>query len=179
VWELLEQQATALRRGAAEEADHVEAEIVSREVETELRRLVVPIDREDLHGLSSALQRATALTRRSYRAVALLGPEAGADPTRRLEELLVRCTGTVDAAVGHLRRREYARVLDVSHELRGLQREAGIAHDEALACLLSHDHSHEAHVILCTKVPLDDLVVAIGECGALGRLFAFLAVKNG
>jgi uncharacterized protein Yka (UPF0111/DUF47 family) len=177
VWDLLELQAAAIHRGG--DTSEVEAERVARVIATELRRLVVPIDREDLYELSAALERVSALRWRSSRAMAMLDVEDRRDSTGRLEEMLIGCTLAIQNAIGHLRSREYARVIDLSRELRKLQREAEIAHDEAISSLLSEDDSRGAHVVVCAKAPLDDLAATIRECGAVGKLFAFLAVKNG
>jgi len=177
VWELLEEQAAALHRGG--EPSEAEVERISRGITAELRRVVVPIDREDLQELSSVIERVAAHRRRAQHALTTLDAERREQTTRPLEELLVSCTLTVDKAVRRMGRREYASVLDLARELRKLQREAEVAHDEALSSLLGDDNPNGAHLLVSTKGPLDDLAATIRECGTLGKFLAFLAVKNG
>ncbi len=191
LWWLLEQQARVVHEGAvalttsaehgrdAVDRSEVEGERISLEIETELRRsFLVPIDREDLHELSSGLDCVLALTTYSRRAFVMLDIAPSAAPMNRLEELLVSCTFEIEEAIRHLRRREYDLVVDVSRELRRLQRVAGIVHDEALSTLLREDDSRAGRTLIRKKTTLDNLAETIRRCGALGKYLAYLAAKN-
>jgi uncharacterized protein Yka (UPF0111/DUF47 family) len=201
LWQLFEDQATVVHEGAVAlstlvttprspnstpvEIDRSEADgvKVARAIEVALRdTFFAPIDREDMYELSSALDGVLSLTARSSRAYVSLGiePDVMVSPTSRIEDLLVSATNKIREAIGYFRARDYERVVDVSRELRGLHSKAELVHDEAIATLLrddSHD-SPDSWAIVRAKAPLDNAVETVGQCGEVGKLLAYLAVKN-
>ncbi|MDB4935741.1 MAG: Phosphate transport regulator [Labilithrix sp.] len=194
LWGPLEQQATALRReatacspGANADDDRValassdaEREQLSLAFETALRSTwFLPIDREDLHELSSALDEVLVRTTHTRHALVILDVDPAAACLAPLGDLLALATSKIDTAIRHLRHKEYAVVTELARELRRLIQSAELAHHEALSSLLDRDDSMAAHHIVRHKTALEHQMRAIRECRTTATLLAFLAAKNG
>jgi uncharacterized protein Yka (UPF0111/DUF47 family) len=189
LWDQLDTQVTlmcneaaALRStGTSEAIDRaeVEAEKASRAFEASLRSaFVVPIDREDLHGLASAIDGLAAWITRSRRALLTLDVEP-ISGMNGLGELVVTSSREIAAGIGHLRRTEYDDVILISRELRRLHLDGELAHDEAVSKLFAPTDGRDAQTLVRAKAPLDDFASTVRQCGAVGKLLAYLAVKNG
>ena len=129
-------------------------------------------NREDLHALSFAVGSVLELRTPWV-------SEVSAEPVNQLHELVVGGTQKIETAIGHLRHREYELVIEVSRALRALQKDAELVHDGALSTLFRKDDDFAANTLLREKATLDELEATLRRCGALGKMLAYLAVKNG
>ncbi len=156
----------------------IEAESVRVTVDIEegLRRTFsLSVDRADVHELAAHLTGVLGLVARSVRTG--FGPAiAGSEPTARLVDLLVRSTSGIAPGVAALRTNDHVVMSQVARELRTLQRDAGVAHDDALAALLRED-GRDARELTRTAFALEDLKQTTRRCGETAAFLAYLAVK--
>lgn len=196
-FELLERQAGVARqaavalsafsepdRSAASVCEQVQArehegDALVHEMEEALARtFVTPIDREDIHLLSSSLDDVLDLTNYAARACAMLGVERPTAPMSELMRLLVDATTALAEALPLLRRRAYTELRTATRGIRQIEKEADRTHREAVAELFRADQV-EAKVLLREREVLEDLENAIDRCEKVADTLANLAVKHG
>lgn len=161
--------------------DLLEAESirVSIDIEESLRRaLSLAIDRHDLHELSAHLTGVLALIAHTVRSG--LGTSAASlsesEATTRLVDLLVRSTEGIAQAVAALRTNDHVLMSRIARDLRTLQRDASIAHDDALAWLLARE-DQAARELTRASFVLDDLKQTMRRCGTTASFLSYVAVK--
>jgi uncharacterized protein len=142
------------------------------------RTFVTPIDREDLHRLSTELDDILDLTNGAIRAAALYGVETPTEPMNKMMDLLVECTRIVKETTPLLRKNQYAQITEGARGLRTLEKDADAVFRAGVSALF-HDRDIEPKKLLREKQVLEDLENAVDACELLGDSFANLAVKNG
>jgi uncharacterized protein Yka (UPF0111/DUF47 family) len=164
-------------RDAVQEIEH-EGDKISHDMEEALAKtFVTPIDREDLHKLSTELDDILDLANGAIRAATMFGVETPSEPMNKLMDLLVACTGVLKTAVPHLRTNAYAEITAATRTLRQLEKDADSVYRNGVIALF-HDVA-DAKRILREKQVLEDLENAIDACEQLGETLANLAVKHG
>ncbi len=152
---------------------------IVHEMEVALAKtFVTPIDREDLHKLSSELDDILDLTNYAARASALYGVDKPSAAMVRLAGVLVRCTEAIEATMPNLRHHRYAAIIEASHKIRELEKEGDGVFREAVSALFS-DVAIEPKVLLREKEVLQDLETAINHCQHVADKLTNLAVKHG
>jgi uncharacterized protein Yka (UPF0111/DUF47 family) len=165
-------------RDAVQEIEH-EGDKISHEMEEALAKtFVTPIDREDLHKLSTELDDILDLANGAIRAATLYGVDTPTEPMNKLMDLLVECTRVLKTAVPHLRKNAYAEITEATRALRKLEKEGDAVFREGVSALF-HDVAIDAKKILREKQVLEDLENAVDACEQLGETLANLAVKHG
>ncbi len=202
----LERQANAAHEGAvalsrfstgeqtAQEArEHVQkiehaGDRIVRDMEEALAKtFVTPIDREDLHGLSSELDTVLDLINGAIRACAMLGVDKPTDAMKKLMAIIVRCTAKIDEAIPKLRKHKYAEIVEASREIRLIEKEADAVYREAVSVLFRSESAGgayregagDARVLIREKTVLEDLENAVDQCDSIADILANLAVKHG
>ncbi|HVH46154.1 MAG TPA: hypothetical protein VM925_27580 [Labilithrix sp.] len=198
LYELLERQAALVHDGAATflsfatgaasmfelqpAADGIEAEEerVSTEIETALARaLLARIDREDMHELSSRLHTSLSFSIYSLRSNVTLSGDEPAEAMSDLARTVVDCTALIAQSIRRLRHGEYGAVPELAREIRSLHRGGIEMHDAGLSSLLRHDGTGGGHELVRTTFALDAVEGTLRQCGRIGSLLAYLAVKHG
>jgi predicted phosphate transport protein (TIGR00153 family) len=150
---------------------------ISHQMEQALAKtFVTPIDREDLHKLSTELDDILDLANGAIRAATLYGVDAPTEPMKKLMDILVECTRVLKAAMPHLRKNGYAEIMEATHAIRLLEKDGDTVYREAVSVLFN---DADAKRILREKQVLEDLENALDACEQLGETLANLAVKHG
>jgi uncharacterized protein Yka (UPF0111/DUF47 family) len=165
-------------RTAVQALEHQGDGIVHQMEEALAKTFVTPIDREDLHHLSSELDDILDLTNGSARACSLLGVTRPTEPMTILVKNLVECTGVLAAAIPKLRLHAYPEIMEASRQVRSLEKEADRVFRDAISALF-HDPAVDAKTILREKQVLEDLESAIDHCDHVANILTNLAVKHG
>jgi uncharacterized protein len=169
--------ATAVRE-AVQAIEH-EGDKISHDMEEALAKtFVTPIDREDLHKLSTELDDILDLANGAIRAATLYGVETPTDPMNKLMDILVECTQVLKTAMPHLRKNRYTELTEATRTIRKLEKDGDTVFRDGVSALF-HDDTSDAKKILREKQVLEDLENAVDACEQLGETLANLAVKHG
>lgn len=176
-----------------------EAEMLLQGMEDLLTRVwFTPLDREDLHALSSKLDALLGRTLHAVRARDVLGIDAPTDAMQRLGEILLACTERITTTLRALRAREYASLLLVTRDVMALRRDATVVFEKAVQGLTApraeelqprerqasyrepsdSDDRVERRIVRDTTM-LEELHRAIDQSRVVAELLAYLAVKQG
>ena len=170
---------TAEEAQAAVQRCEEEGDAMVRAMEDALAKtFVTPIDREDLHRLSTELDTVLDLTNGAIRACTMLGVQVATEPMKKLAKILVDCTQRIDTVMPKLRRHEYDTIVIVTRELRSIEKEADTVYREAISTLFD-DGAVDAKKLIREKTVLEDLENAVVQCELVGSILANLAIKNG
>ena len=170
---------TAEEAQAAVQRCEVEGDAMVRAMEDALAKtFVTPIDRVDLHRLSTELDTVLDLTNGAIRACTMLGVQVATEPMKKLAKILVDCTQRIDTVMPKLRRHEYDMIVIVTRELRSIEKEADTVYREAISTLFD-DGAVDAKKLIREKTVLEDLENAVVQCELVGSILANLAIKNG
>jgi uncharacterized protein len=165
-------------RDAVQAIEH-KGDKLAHEMEDALAKtFVTPIDREDLHQLSTELDDILDLANGAIRAASLYGVEKPSAPMAKLMDVLVECTSVLKGAIPHLRKKQYAEVAEARRALEKLEKNADGIFREAIRSLFG-DAAIDAKALLREKQVLEDIENAIDHCERVGSTLATLAVKHG
>ncbi len=165
-------------RDAVQQIEH-EGDKISHDMEEALAKtFVTPIDREDLHKLSTELDDILDLANGAIRAASLYGVDKATEPMNKLMDLLVECTSVLKTAMPLLRKNAYAEITEATRTLRKLEKDADAVYRGGVSDLF-HDVAADAKQVLREKQVLEDLENAVDACEQLGETLANLAVKHG
>ncbi|HVH44069.1 MAG TPA: DUF47 family protein [Labilithrix sp.] len=205
-YDFLERQATAAHEGAkalskfatsgstaqqardeVQKIEHEGDRIVHEMEEALAKTFVTPIDREDLQKLSSELDTVLDLTNGAIRACVMLGVDEPTEAMRKLIEIIVRCTATINEAIPKLRKHQYTEIVAVARELRKIEKEADVVYREAVSELFRSETkggafragAADARILIREKTVLEDLENAIDQCDSIADILANLSVKHG
>ena len=165
-------------RDAVQVIEHFADNLVRQMDEALAKTFVTPLDREDLHRLSSELDDVVDLTNLAARASVLYGVTRPTEPMQKLMDTLISCTDVLKSALPKLRSHAYAELLDDGRKLRALEKEADTVFRSAVS-LLFKDPAVDAKVLLREKEILEDLENAVDRCDDVGDTLANIAVKHG
>src|SRR5262245_6292474 len=122
-------------RDAVQVVEHKADDYVRKMEDALARTFVTPIDREDLHKLSSELDDVVDLTNLAARACAVYGVKAASPEVAKLMDLLVQCTNAIKESIPHLRKHDYAALIEASRTLRQLEKDADVVFRGAVSHL--------------------------------------------
>jgi uncharacterized protein Yka (UPF0111/DUF47 family) len=168
----------AVIREAVQDIEHKGDDLVHQMEDALARTFVTPIDREDIHKLSSELDDVLDFINLSMRACVLFGLEHPTEPMVKLIDILVNCTDVVKKAIPLLRTHEYGALIEASRTIRRLEKDGDAVFRGAVSVLF-HDPQVDAKVLLREKEILEDLENAVDACDHLAETLANIAVKHG
>lgn len=149
-----------------------------REIETALARtFVTPIDREDIHKLSSELDDITDLCNLTARSASLYHIESMTEPMRQLIDVLVECTELLNKAVPLLRSRGYEQLMVETRVVKALEKKADTIFRVAIGDLFKTPDNPIQ--LMKEKEVLEDIERAIDKCNTVATTLTNLAVKHG
>ena len=175
-------------RDSVQKIEHEGDRYVHDMEEALAKTFVTPIDREDLHKLSSELDSVLDLMNGAIRSCVMLGVEKPTEPMKKLIQLIVRCTEKIEEAIFKLRKNEYASIVETARELRKLEKEADQVYRGAISeMFLVSDHTGapfreepiDARVLIREMTVLESLENAIDQCDSIADTLVNLAVKHG
>jgi uncharacterized protein len=172
-----EQPADAVR-SSVQTIEH-QADDVVRQMEDALARtFVTPLDREDLHRLTSELDDIIDLCNLSARAFNLYHLKRPTPAMVQLMEKLMACTGLLAESVPYLRQHKYTELIDAGRKVRAFEKEADAIYRQEISSLFTESHQ-DFRELLKQKEALDDLERAVDYCDNVADLLSNLAVKHG
>lgn len=163
---------------AVQALEHKADDVVRRMEDALARTFVTPIDREDLHRLTSELDDIIDLMNLSARSFSLYHLERPTPPMLLIMEKLVQATGMIAEAVPHLRKHEFDQLIGGGRKVRAVEKEADTVYRDAISKLFSETHP-DFRELLKQKEALDHLENAVDHCDNVADLLANLAVKHG
>lgn len=165
-------------REAVQIIEHRADDVVRRMEDALARTFVTPLDREDLHKLTSELDDIVDLCNLSARAFNLYHLEKPTPAMVQLMEKLEAGTAILADEIPHLRKHEYQHLLEGGRRVRALEKEADTIYRNAISQLFSDSHP-DFREMLRQKEALDDLEAAVDYCDNVADLLTNLAVKHG
>ncbi|MFZ5441741.1 MAG: DUF47 domain-containing protein [Myxococcota bacterium] len=165
-------------RESVQAIEHKADDVVRKMEDALARTFVTPLDREDLHRLTSELDDIIDLCNLSARAFNLYHLERPTAPMVQIMEKLEACTKLISETVPALRKHQYTALLDGGRKVRALEKEADSIYRQAISTLFSESHP-DFRELLKQKEALDDLEAAVDYCDNVADLLANVAVKNG
>jgi predicted phosphate transport protein (TIGR00153 family) len=165
-------------RDAVQDCEHRGDSIVHEMEEALARTFVTPIDREDLHSLSTTIDDILDLTNGAARACALFGVERPSEAMTKLMALLVKGTDVLKTAMPKLRKHAYAEIMTEVKAIKVLEKQADQIYRDAVSALF-RDSSIDAKALLREKGVLEDLENAIDSCEEAAERLTNLSVKHG
>jgi hypothetical protein len=163
---------------AVQALEHKADDVVRRMEDALARTFVTPIDREDLHRLTSELDDIIDLMNLSARSFGLYHLERPTPPMVQIMEKLEQCTGLIAGAVPRLRKHEFELLLGGSRTVRSIEKEADTIYRRAISALFAEQNG-DFREFLKQKEALDRLEAAVDHCDNVADLLANLAVKHG
>lgn len=158
--------------------EHAGDKLVHEMEDALAKTFVTPIDREDLARLSQELDDILDMMNLSARYFVIYQVTGITEPMRVLINLLVEATAKVDDAMPKLRKHDYPALMELSRNLRILEKEGDTAFREAVRELFE-DPTIDAKALLKQKEILEDLEHAIDKCERVANTLATLSVKHG
>jgi len=165
-------------RDAVQQFEHQGDRIV-HELETALAlTFVTPIDREDLHSLSTTIDDILDLTNGAARACMLFGVERPSEAMTKSMAVLVQCTNVLKTVMPKLRLHKYAEIIVDVKGIKSFEKENDQIYRTAVSALFS-DPAIDAKALLREKGVLEDLENAIDSCEEVAERLTNLSVKHG
>lgn len=163
---------------AVQTIEHTADDVVRKMEEALAKTFVTPLDREDLHRLTSELDDIVDHANLTARAFHLYNIDRPSQAMIELMRKLVEVTAMIRDAVPHLRRHGYAALIDGGRRVRQIEKEADTIYRAAISALFRDTHA-DFRKLLSEKEALDDLERAVDHCDNVADLLANLAVKHG
>lgn len=163
---------------SVQKIEHAADDVVRRMEEALAKTFVTPIDREDLHRLTSEMDDIVDLANLTARAFRLYHIERPCEAMVALMQKLITVTAMIRDSVPHLRRHRYDALIDGGRRIRAIEKEADSIYRAAISNLFRESHT-DFRRLLSQKEALDDLEYAVDHCDNVADLLANLAVKHG
>ena len=165
-------------RRTVQDIEH-KGDAIVHEVEDALARtFVTPIDREDIHKLSSLIDDILDLINLTARSSVLYGVDRPTPPMIKLMGMLVEATLVLKDVMPALRKHDYAAFMEAKRVVVKMEKEGDTVFREAVSTLF-RDPAIDAKVLLREKEVLEDLERAVDQCEDVAEFLTNLAVKNG
>ena len=158
--------------------EHKADDVVRRMEDALARTFVTPLDREDLHRLTSELDDIIDLANLTARSYGLYNIEKPTPAMIELSKKLITCTEMIRDTVPHLRTHKFTDLIDGGRKVRELEKEGDTIYRTAISELFKAP-SIDFRDLLKQKEALDHLENAVDHCDNVADLLANMAVKHG
>lgn len=138
---------------------------------------VTPIDREDIHTLSTEIDDVIDFCNSAARVCVLYGIKRPTQPMIDLMNILVECTTEIHAALPSLQRKDYAKFLETKRKIKKLEKEADTTYRNAVSELF-HTENLDYKTFVSQKSVLEKLESAVDRCDDIACVLATLAIKH-
>lgn len=162
---------------------------VSHELEDALARtFVTPLDREDIHHLSTQLDDVLDRAHATASAFIMFGITTPSEPAQKLFECLEKATLLVKDVLPALRKHDFDKIREVSRAIRLVEKEGDAVYRDAMMALFSESGEgqgpyrtavFDARTLIREKEVLEILEDAIDGCEDVAGILTNLAVKHG
>ncbi|MBL8742102.1 MAG: DUF47 family protein [Myxococcales bacterium] len=194
-FDYLEKQATLAHEGAQAlrklESDDVKAvkesvhkiekagDKVSHDLEDALARtFVTPLDREDIHRLSTLLDDILDRAHNTASAFDMFSINEPSDSAKKLMALLEKTTGKLAEMLPFLRKQDWNTIREGTRAMKVLEKEGDEIYRETMRRLFA-DESMSARALIREKEVVEILEDAIDTCEDVAEYLTNLAVKHG
>ncbi len=164
---------------AVQEIEHKADNVVRQAEDALARTFVTPIDREDLHRLTSELDDIVDRTNLSARAFSLYRLSKLTPPMMELGDKLVLTTALIRDLVPLLRAHRYGDIVEGVRKVRQVEKEADTIYRAAIAQMFDAPAAADYREFVKQKEALDDLEAAVDYCDKVADTLSNLAVKHG
>lgn len=158
--------------------EHKADDVVRKMEDALARTFVTPLDREDLHHLTSELDDIIDLANLAARSYGLYAIERPTPAMIELSAKLITCTQWIRDTVPHLRTHKFNELIDGGRKVRELEKEGDTIYRTAISELFKAP-SIDFRDLLKQKEALDHLENAVDHCDNVADLLANMAVKHG
>jgi len=165
-------------RESVQAIEHKADDVVRRMEDALARTFVTPLDREDLHRLTSELDDIIDLANLTARSYGLYGIEKPTPAMTELSKKLITCTAMIRDTVPHLRTHKFTELIDGGRRVRELEKEGDTIYRTAISDLFKAT-SIDFRDLLKQKEALDHLENAVDHCDNVADLLSNMAVKHG
>ncbi|MBM4777773.1 MAG: DUF47 family protein [Archangiaceae bacterium] len=165
-------------RESVQAIEHKADDVVRRMEDALARTFVTPLDREDLHRLTSELDDIIDLANLTARSYGLYNIEKPTPAMIELSKKLITCTAMIRDTVPHLRTHKFTELIDGGRKVRELEKEGDTIYRTAISELFKAP-SIDFRDLLKQKEALDHLENAVDHCDNVADLLANMAVKHG
>lgn len=155
----VEHEADDLTRGVIERID---------------RSFVTPLDREDIHLLTSKLDNVVDLVDGTARRAEMFHIREAREPARQLADVLVRAAAEIQAAVGKLKKPKLLQAH--TDEIKRLEEQGDAIYHAAVGALFAG--TPDPLEVIKWKEIYDTLERAIDQCEDVGNVVHSVAIKN-
>ena len=153
-----------------------EADEITHEVMNRLdRSFVTPLDREDIHGLTTALDTVVDLIDGTARRVLMFNVTNRRDPAKALSALIVRSAERIEYAVKHVR--DPKAVAQAAREIKVLEEEGDAVYSDAVGALFRQPGADPLEVLKWKEL-YDNLEHALDECEDVLNVLESISLKN-
>jgi uncharacterized protein len=166
-------------QAAVQDIEHRADDQVRRMEDALARTFVTPIDREDLHRLTSELDDIIDIANLAARSFGLYHVKKPTQPMLELIEKLAACTKLIEESVPKLRSHEYEALIDAGRKVRVVEKEADAIYRRTISSFFGPDSNLDFREFYKQKEALDSLERAVDHCDNVADLLANLAVKHG
>ncbi len=164
---------------AAVHAKEKAADKVAHELEDALAKtFVTPLDREDIHKLSTLLDDIADRAHATASAFDMFSIESPSEAAGKLMELLVKAASKVASTLPSLRKHDWDEIRKSRRELKVLEKEGDEIYRSAMRALFA-DASLDARSLIREKEVIQILEDAVDTCEDVAEFLANLAVKHG
>lgn len=169
--------ATEQLSNSVQDIEHEGDELVQL-LEQELAlTFVTPIDREDIHTLSTEIDDVIDFCNSAARVCVLYDINRPTVPMTELMKVLVECTTELHAALPALRAKDYVKFLDTKRKVKRLEKEADTIYRNAVDALF-HTENLDYKIFVSQKSVLEKLESAVDRCDDIACVLATLAIKH-
>ena len=165
-------------QGTVQVIEHKADDVVRRMEDALARTFVTPLDREDLHRLTSELDDIIDLANLAARSYGLYSIEKPTPAMVELSRHLITCTAMIRDTVPHLRTHKFTELIDGGRKVRELEKKADTVYRNAISDLFKAP-SIDFRDLLKQKEALDHLENAVDHCDNVADLLSNMAVKHG
>jgi uncharacterized protein Yka (UPF0111/DUF47 family) len=163
---------------AVQKVEHQADDVVRRMEDALARTFVTPIDREDLHRLTSELDDVVDFCNITARAFNLYAIDKPTQPMLLLIDKLEQVTKMLKEITPLLRKHAYAELLERCRDIRKAEKEADTIYRAAMSALF-REEKMEARDFYKQREALDSLERAVDHCDNVADVLSNLAVKHG
>jgi uncharacterized protein len=158
--------------------EHQADDVVRRMEDALARTFVTPLDREDLHRLTSELDDIIDLANLTARSYSLYSIEKPTQAMIELSKTLITCTAMIRDTLPNLRAHKFNELIGGGRKVRELEKAGDTIYRTAISELFKAP-SIDFRELLKQKEALDHLESAVDHCDNVADLLANMAVKHG
>ena len=153
------------------EADNITHDVMNR-ID---RSFVTPLDREDIHGLTTALDTVVDLIDGTARRALMFNVTDRRDPAKALSALIMRAAECIVSAVKQLK--DPKAVAQAARDMKVIEEEGDAVYSDAVGALFRQPNA-DALDVLKWKELYDNLEHALDECEDVLNVLESISLKN-